>query len=58
MVTNCSKEQPGSIVNETLKNGILMLKDALKESDFHADFKYISFIKFSIAHRSYEPEKI
>ena len=27
VVTNCSKERPGSIVNETPKNGILMLKD-------------------------------
>ena len=27
VVTNCSKERPGSIVNETLKTGILMLKD-------------------------------
>ena len=27
MVTNCSKERPGAIVNETLKIGILMLKD-------------------------------
>ena len=35
-----------------------MLKDASKESDFHADFKYISFIKFSLCHHSYEPEKI
>ena len=44
MVTNCSKERPGSIVNETLKKGILMLKDTSKESDFHADSKYTSFI--------------
>ena len=45
MVTNYHvKEQPGSIVNETLKNGILMLKDISKESDSYADFKYISFI--------------
>ena len=51
MVTNCSKEQPSSIVNETLKNGILMLKYTSKESDFHADFKYISFIKFSLCHQ-------
>ena len=51
VVTNCSKERPGSIVNETLKNGILMLKDALKKLDFHADFKYISFIKFSLCHQ-------
>ena len=24
VATNCSKERPGSIVNETLKNGILI----------------------------------
>ena len=51
MVTKCSKEWPGSIVNETLKNGILMLKDTSKESNFHADFKYISCIKFSLCHQ-------
>ena len=51
MVTNCSKERPGSIVNETLKNGISMLKDISKELDFYADFKYISFIKFSLCHQ-------
>ena len=50
VVTSC-KEWPGSIVNETLKNGILMLKYTSKESDFHADFKYISFIKFSVCHQ-------
>ena len=49
VVTNCSKERPGSIVNETLKNGILMLTS--KESDIHADVKYISFIKFSLCHQ-------
>ena len=48
VVTNYSKERPGSIVNETLKNGILILIDISKELDFHADFKYISFIKFNI----------
>ena len=46
-----SKERPGSIVKETLKNGILMLKDTSKESNFHADFKYISFIKFNLCHQ-------
>ena len=51
VVTNCSKERPCSIVNETLKNGISMLKDKSKESDFYADFKYISFIKFSLRHQ-------
>ena len=54
MVTNYSKERPGSKVNETLKNGILMLRDTTKESDFHADFKYISFIKFSLCHQKLE----
>ena len=51
VVTNCSKERPGSIVNETLKNGILMLKDTSKESNFHADSRYISFIKFNLFHQ-------
>ena len=51
VVTNCSKERPGSIVNETLKNGISMLKDISKESDIYADFIYISFIKFSLCHQ-------
>ena len=53
VVTNCSKERPGSIVNETLKNGISMLKDISKESDFYADFKYISFIEFSLCHQKF-----
>ena len=34
MGTNCSKERLSSIVNKTLKNGILMLKYTSKESDF------------------------
>ena len=38
VVTNCSKERPGSIVNETLKNGISMLKDTSKELDFYANY--------------------
>ena len=49
VVTNYSKERPGTIVNETLKNRISMLKDISKESCFYADFKYISFIKFSLS---------
>ena len=53
MVTNCSKERPGSIVIKTLKYGILIPIVTPKESYFNADFKYISFIKFS-----YEPGKI
>ena len=48
IVTKCSKERPGSIVNKTSKNGILMLKGKSKESDFHADFKYKNSIKFSL----------
>ena len=51
MVTNCSKKRPGSIVSETLKIGISMLRDTSKESDFHADFKHISFIKFNLCHQ-------
>ena len=51
VVTNCSKELPGSIVNETLFNGIFILKHTSKESLFLADFKYISFIKFSLCHQ-------
>ena len=45
VVTNCSKERPGSIVTETLKNGILILIVTSKEWHFNADFQYISFIK-------------
>ena len=51
VVTNCTKERAGSIVNGTLKKGILMLKDTSKESNFNADSKYISFIKFSPCHQ-------
>ena len=51
VVTNCNKERPGSIENETLNNVISMLKYTSKESDFHADFKYISLIKFSLCHQ-------
>ena len=51
VVTNCSKERPSSIVNETLKSGILMLKDTSKESNLYADSKYISFVKFSLCHQ-------
>ena len=43
MVRNCSKERPGSIVTETLKNGILIPIVTSKESHFNADFKYTSF---------------
>ena len=55
---NCSKEQPGSIVNKTLKNGISILKDPSKESDSYADFKYIGFTNLVLLIKSYEPEKI
>ena len=51
VVKNCSNERPSSIVNETLKYGILMLKDTSKESNLHDDFKYISFIKFTLCHQ-------
>ena len=51
VVTNCSKERPGSIVTKTLKNGILIPIPASKELHFNADFKYISFIKFSLTHQ-------
>ena len=51
VVTNCRKERPGSTVNETLKNGILIQQDTSQELDFYADFKYISFIKFSLCHQ-------
>ena len=52
MVTNCTNEWPGSLVTETLKDEILIPKDTSKESDFYADFKYISFYKFSLAHQN------
>ena len=51
VVTNCSKERPGSIVTKTLKNGILIPIATSKESHFNADFKYKSFIKFSLTHQ-------
>jgi len=50
-VKNCSEERPGSIVTKTLKNGILIPKSTSKESHFNTDFKYISFIKFSLTHQ-------
>ena len=45
VVTNCSKERPGSIVTGTLKNGILIPIATSKELHFNADFKYISLVK-------------
>jgi len=35
-----------------------MLKDTSKESDFYADFKYISLSISVFVIKSYEPEKI
>ena len=60
VVTNCSKERPGSIVTKTLKNGIFMTIVTSKESHFNADFKYIYIISLSLdlPIKSYEPEKI
>ena len=51
VITNCSKERPGSIVTETLENGILIQIVTSKESHFKSDFKYISFIKFKLTHQ-------
>ena len=51
VVTNCSKERPGSTVTEIWKNGYLISIVTSKESHFNADFKYISFIKFSLTHQ-------
>ena len=48
VTTNCSKERPGSIV---IKNRILVPIATSKESHFDADFKYTSFIKFSLTHQ-------
>ena len=45
--TKYSKERPGSIVTETLKNGILIPLVISKELHFNAEFKYLSFIKIS-----------
>jgi len=53
VVTNCSKERPGSIVTETLKNGILIQIVSSTESNFNADFTYISFIKISLDETNY-----
>ena len=39
------------MVTETLENGFLIPIDISKESDFNADFKYITFIKFSATHQ-------
>ena len=55
VVTNYSKERPGSIVTKTLKNGILISIATSKESHFNAEFKYTSLI---LPIKSYEPEEI
>jgi hypothetical protein len=39
------------MVTETLENGFLTPIDTSKESDFNADFKYITFIKFNATHQ-------
>jgi hypothetical protein len=39
------------MVTETLENGFLIPIDTSKESDFNADLKYITFIKFSPTHQ-------
>ena len=51
VVTDCSKERPGSIVTKTLKNGILIPIATSKELHFNAEFKHKSFIKFSPNHQ-------
>ena len=51
VVTNRSKERPGSIATKTLKNGILIPIVISKESHFNADLKNISFIKFSLTYQ-------
>ena len=51
VVTTCSKERSGSIVNETLTNRISILINTSKESNFYADLKYTSFIKFSLTNQ-------
>ena len=38
-------------MTKTLKNGIMMPIDSLKESNFYAGFNYISFINFSLMHQ-------
>ena len=58
VVTNCSKERPGSIVTETLNNGVLIPIVTSKELHFNADFKYIISSSLILPIKSYEPEKI
>ena len=54
MVTNCSKERPGSIVTETLKNEILIPIVTPIELNSNADFKFINFIKIDYTHQKLE----
>ena len=58
VMTKCCKERRGSLVAESLINGISIPIDPLKELAYYADFKYIRFIKFSLPIKRYEPEKI
>ena len=58
LVTNTNKEQPGSIVTKTLKNGILLPIVTSKESYFYADFKCKISSSLVLHIKSYEPEKI
>ena len=51
VVTNSSKERPGKILTETPKNRFLIPIVTSKKFNFYADFKYISFIKFSLTYR-------
>ena len=51
VITNCIKERPQLNSNQTLKNTILIPIATSKESNFNADFKYISFTKFNLNHQ-------
>ena len=51
VVTNCSKEQPGSMVTKALKDRILIPIVKSKELQFNVDFQYISFINFSLTYK-------
>ena len=44
-------ERCGSIVTETLENGILISINLSKDFAYYADSKYIRFIKFSVIHQ-------
>jgi len=46
-----SKERPGSILTETLKNWILISIGISKELAYYSDSKCISFIKFRLTHQ-------